>query len=65
MLPRIIYISHDFNAFDRVKPRELVLGYSIEKRSIRELVLVDDCGNSSGLGRACDHPRVISGEREI
>ena len=65
MLPRIIYISHDFNAFDRVKSRELILGYPIEKRSIRELVLVDDCGNSSGLGRACDHPRVISGEREI
>ena len=44
---------------------ELILGCPFEKRSTRELVLVDNCGNSSGLGRACDHPRVISGEREI
>ena len=64
LLPRTTYISHELNAFDRIKSRELILGCPFEKRSTRELILVDECGNSSGLGRACDHPRVVSSERE-
>ena len=64
LLPRTTYISHELNAFDRITSRELILGCPFEKGSIRELILVDKRGNSSGLGRACDHPRVVSSERE-